>query len=323
MAIDGVQWYLPSRKIDKNRIDYPATEATFGTTVLHMDHSGEILRTPPIEHASELRKLWNRLSPVMKRRFLAIDRTDLADERTILASYRTKMALARTGLAFTRTGVSFIGFGIALTKQFKPGWWSILDVASILVGITMVSEGFHWYIWGRHAGIQGIDAVRSISEKSSIWDFIFPPQHMRPDSDDSPLPLFLKAEQVPGILGTTGLALERTLIADRRNVKSRLRTVMARSRTGMAFIRTGTSIFSVGFGLLVYFGGGIAFSTLFNLILIFVGIALILDGLYWHIPAEKMRANFATCMEDMVIPMVDYGKPTSSWKKVVFSHDDI
>ena len=323
MAVEGVQWYLPSRRIDRNRIDYPATEATFGTTVLHVNHAGEILRTPPVEGAGKLRKLWNRLSPVMKRRFLAIDRTDLADERTILASYRTKMALARTGLAFTRTGVSFVGLGIALARQFKAGWWSILDIALMFVGLIMVSEGFRWYIWGRKAGVQGLDAVQNVSKKSSIWDFIFPPHHTEPDSDDSPLPLFLHAQQAPGILGTTGLALERTLIADRRNVKSRLRTVMARSRTGMAFIRTGSSIFSVGFGLLVYFGMGNTFMSVLNVFLILVGLAFICDGLYWHVPAERLRAKFAHCMEDMEIPLVDYGKPTSSWKRVVFSYDDL
>ncbi len=82
------------------------------------------------------------------------------------------------------------------------------------------------------------------------------------------------------------------------------------------------SIFSVGAGLLFYFGTGNLFWTVFNLILMAVGAFLIGDGFYWHIPAEKVRKQFPYCYADMEIALPDYGKPASSWKKVVFRHDN-
>jgi len=119
MAVDGLLWYLPARREGGRPPSYPVTEPTFGTTVLELRGPGDNIgfaRTAPVQGADKLRAKWNRLTPVMRRRFLAIDRTDLAEERTILGYYRTIMARARTGLAFTRTGISFVGFGIALFR---------------------------------------------------------------------------------------------------------------------------------------------------------------------------------------------------------------
>ncbi len=326
MAVDGVRWYLPARKVHKHLIDYTGTEPTFGTTVLQVSHSGDshrFSRTAPIENADKLRSTWNRLTPVMKRRFLANDRTDLAEERTILASYRTRMARARTGLAFTRTGISFIGLGIALIRQFHSGYWTGFDAALIVFGVLMVTEGFHWNIPERSAGAQTLDAVRHGGGKIPIWDFMFPPRHKKPENDEYPLPLFFNHKHAPGIWGTTGLALERTLIADRRNLKSRLRTIMARSRTGLAFIRTGASIFSTGFALLIYFGTGSPAWTCFDLVLLTIGLGGIIDGLYWHIPAKRIQDIFTHCASDVEIVLADYGKPSANWKKVVLSHEDL
>jgi hypothetical protein len=140
--------------------------------------------------------------------------------------------------------------------------------------------------------------------------------------DDMPPKLMVKGTHAPGIWGTTGLALERTLLAERRNVKSRLRTTMARSRTGLSFIRTGTSIFSVGLGLLFYFGWGNILWTLFDFLLMLAGLLLIADGLYWHISAERTKRQLPYCFEDLEIRMPDFGKPTQFWKKVIFSYDD-
>jgi uncharacterized membrane protein YidH (DUF202 family) len=327
MAADGLLWYLPARKEGGRPPSYPVTEPTFGTTVLELRGPGDNIgfaRTAPVQGADKLRAKWNRLTPVMRRRFLAIDRTDLAEERTTLGYYRTIMARARTGLAFTRTGISFVGFGVALLRQFPSGgWgWTALDGIIILLGIVMGLEGFHWYFSGRQAGHAGLSVVQQRERAHSVWDFMFPPLHKRTSVEDLPSTLAIEANHEPGIWGTTGLALERTLIADRRNVKSRLRTVMARSRTGLAFIRTGTGMFSVGLGLLVYFGTGSVGWAVFNGILMVIGLLLIGDGLYWHIPAEKIKEQFPYCFGDMEIVMPDYGKPSLSWKTVIFSHDD-
>jgi len=326
MAIDGLKWYIPSRETGKKRLDCTSTEPTWGTTVLEVSNPGDnpvFTRTSPVKDADKLRTDWSSLSPVMRRRFLASDRTDLAEERTTLACYRTIMARARTGLSFTRTGIAFIGVGIVFLRQFRSGSWTVFDASLILVGILMAMEGFHWYIPGRSAGIKGFESVRKTENNKSIWDFVFPSFHkLRGNKNiDSFLPVH--ASHSAGIWATTGLALERTVLADRRNVMARLRTVMARSRTGMAFIRTGMSISAVGMGLLVYFGIGNIAWTVCNITLIIAGIVLITDGLYWHIPAEKIRRQFPYCFADMEISIPDYGKPVRFWNKVVFSHDDL
>lgn len=326
LAIDGLKLSQPEKTEVKDDNPYPLTEPTFGTTILEFDKEKSqpaYIRTAPIPGAAELRNHWNKLTPVMRRRFLAIDRTDLADERTFLASYRTRMARARTGLAFTRTGIAFSGLGIALLRNFPYSAWNILDISLILLGITMTLEGFHWYLPGRRTSKKTVEAITMISKKISIWDFIFRPFHKRLHPDDLPPTLSIKSTYAPGIWGTTGLALERTLVAERRNVKSRLRTIMARSRTGMSFIRTGASLFSIGMGLQVYFGFANFLWTIHNGTLMLVGLFLIIDGFYWHLPAERTRKQFPYCFADMEIMFPDYATPSPFWKKVVFSHDDL
>ena len=327
MAYDGLKWYLPARKVGKKAIDCSFSEPTWGTTVLEVKRPGYIpdfARTPVVDGAEALRHEWKGLSPVMRRRYLASDRTDMAEERTQLACYRTLMAKARTGLAFTRTGFALIGLGIALVRQFKAGPWMALDISLILAGTLMAGEGFYWYFSGRSAGLLGHATVKSAADKTTIWELLFPPSHKKPDPDDmhfTDLPL--KAGQSPGIWATTGLALERTFLADRRNVMARLRTVMARSRTGMAFIRTGMVISSIGMGLLVYFGAGSIPWTVLDISMMVVGLALLTDGFYWRLPAEKTRRQFPYCFGGMEITIPDYGKPSREWRKAVFDNDDI
>ncbi len=326
MVFDGYTWYLPARKIGRKTVSGTITEPTFGSTFLEQSDSADgagYRRTPLIPGAQQARAQWNRLSPVQKRRFLAIDRTDMAEERSILAGFRTILAQSRTGLAFTRTGIAFIGLGIAFLRQFHAGPWTVFDGVLILTGIVMMLEGFHWYLPGRHAGKYSSDGLEKAQKRASIWEFMFPPFHRHISPNDLPSPLQISGTHVPGIWGTTGLALERTLIADRRNVKARLRTVMAQSRTGLAFIRTGTSLFSVGMGLQVFFGFQNIFWTCFNMVLIGLGLMLMADGTYWHFPAEKIKKQFPYCYGDMEIAFPDYGKPSADWSKVVFNHEDM
>jgi uncharacterized membrane protein YidH (DUF202 family) len=324
MAVDGLIWYIPARKTGKKKSAFARTEPTQGTTLLTVSDAGSIpvfTRSAPVEGADKLREGWNNLSPVMRRRFLAGDRTDLAEERTLLAWYRTLMARARTGLAFARTGIAFTGLGIALLRQFHTGPWTLFDITLIATGVLMATEGFYWYFPGRHAGKEGFATVRRTGEKWNIWDFVFPLAHKHPGPENIYAELSVKASHSPGIWATTGLALERTLLAERRNVMARLRTVMARSRTGMAFMRTGMSISAVGGGLLVYFGAGSIPWMIFNVVLVLFGLVLIADGLYWHLPAEKIKKQFPYCFGDMEITIPDYGIPARNWQKVVFNHE--
>jgi hypothetical protein len=180
-------------------------------------------------------------------------------------------------------------------------------------------EGARWYFPGRRAVVESIKTTKQIEESTSIWDFMF---RAFSRLDDLPPKLTLKGSYAPGIWGTTGLALERTLLAERRNVKARLRTTLARSRTALRFIRTGTSVFSVGFGLQVYFGFGNVLWTVLDFVMIVGGLFMILEGIFWYVQAERRKKQLPYCWEGLEIRMPDYGKPTQFWKKVTFSYED-
>lgn len=324
MTVDGTRWYLPARKQGQRPIQCASTDPTWGSTVLKLSNPGNnpvFTRSEAVTGAEELRKDWTSLSPVMRRRFLASDRTDFAEERTVLACYRTGMARARTGLAFARTGVAMIGTGLGLLRQFKAGPWTAFDIVLIATGTLMAMEGIHWYLPGRSAGTKGFLSVVGKQEAKSIWDFMLPPVFKSPEwGYMSPPPV--KPSHAPGIWATTGLALERTVLADRRNVMARLRTVMARSRTGMALIRTGMAISATGMGLQVYFSASSVLWTAFNVLLILIGLTFIADGLLWQIPAERIRQQLPYCFGDMEITVPEYGKPARYWGKAVFTNDN-
>jgi len=326
MTVDGLIWYVPARAIGKKKLFKVVTTPSTGISVLEVvNPEGRFFfeRTASVPGADALRGKWRGLTPVMRRRFLANDRTDFAEERTLLSFYRTLMAKARTGLAFSRTGIAFIGIGIALLRQTHRGLWDIFSYGLVVTGITMVLEGLHWYFPGRRAGKESFDSVKAEGAKTTIWDLVFPPVHKRPvDSSFVAAPLPVRASHAPGIWGTTGLALERTVLAERRNVMARLRTIMARSRTGLGFVRTGMNFSAVGAALLVSFGTGRPVWTAVEAAILVIGLILIGDGLYWHIPAEKIRKQFPYCFGEMEIAIPDYGKPARLWGKVVFSHDN-
>jgi uncharacterized membrane protein YidH (DUF202 family) len=329
LIVEGLRWYLPTRRAARRPVEFDTTRPTGGTTVLEAIRDGEgdprFARSEPVPGAAALREGWNRLSPVMRRRFLASDRTDLAEERTYLASLRTKMARARTGLAFARTGIAFGGVGIALlrTHEFRTGAWPLFDAALLAIGAAMMIEGLVRYLGDRRAGAQGDESVRSAADAPSVWEAVLPPrfdERLLLDGVSAVPPVALTHD--PGIWGTTGLALERTVLADGRCVMARLRTIMARSRTGLAFVRTGMLMCAVAGGLLVYFGDSSAAWAALYVLLFTAGALLVADGLWWHLPAERSRRQLPYCYCDVEIPIPDYGKPARSWAKVVFSHDD-
>ncbi len=322
MVVEGITWYMPMRNVEPRGIGYVPARSTFGTTIpeIRASEVGTVLtRSEPVNGAQELRNRWNRLSPVMRRRFFAIDRSDLAEERTLLAMYRTKMARSRTGLAFASTGTSVVGFGILLWRNYPVGAWSVFYAGLIVTGVLMFMEGARWYFPGRRAVVESIKTTRQIEESTSIWDFMF---RAFSRLDDLPPRLALKGTYAAGIWGTTGLALERTLLAERRNVKARLRTTLARSRTALRFIRTGISIFSVGFGLQVYFGWGSRWWTIFDFVLIISGLFMVAEGAFWYVKAEQRKKQLPYCWEGLEIRIPDYAKPTQLWKKVIFNYED-
>jgi uncharacterized membrane protein YidH (DUF202 family) len=329
MAVDGLRWYLPARSIASRQPACRLTDGERGSSVLTAtwdDDAPQFDRSDQVDGAAGLRQGWQDLSPVMRRRFLAGDRTDYAEERTLLGCLRTRMARARTGLAFSRTGIALVGLGIALLRieRFRTSFWTWFDGALILLGIAKIGEGLLWYLPGRRAGREGFASIRRTGGQPTIWDSLFPPAHQRPEAAaGSSCRLPVSASQSPGIWATTGLALERTVLAERRNVMARLRTIMARSRTGLAFIRTGMSVSAIGAGLLATFGTSSFAWAAFYAVLTAAGALFIADGLYWHLPAERMRREFPYCYCDVEITVPDYGRPSRTWATAVFSHDDL
>ncbi len=323
MAVDGLMWYVPIRGIARrglNRISSSPAEGVTILTVSNPEGAYYFSRTGPVDGAEELRAGWDKLSPVMRRRFLANDRTDLAEERTILAFYRTLMSKARTGLALSRTGISLLGVGIAMLRHIHKGQWNVFNIALILMGTVMMMEGVYWYFPGRRAGKESLISQLRSEGKRAIWDYVLPPV-FRNDSDvRRTISPPVKASHAPGVYGTTGLALERTLLAERRNVMARLRTTMARSRTGLGFIRTGMNFIAVGLGLLVSSTLTHASWIILEAVILAVGFVLTADGLYWHLPAEKIRRQFPYCFGELEIAVPDYTKPARLWGRVVFRH---
>jgi len=322
---DGLFWYLPARRETREIKRYPLYEVPEGFSALEVsDPGGEMnfSRSAVVESAAALRRDWDSLSPVERRRFLANDRLNIAEERTVQAYLRTMMGKARTGLAFGRTGVAFVGIGIGFLRQFDPGPWSVFDWALIAAGTMMLAEGFHWYLPGRKAADIGRETIAKASGKKGPWDFIFPSLCLYTTLHRDQSAEALSPQAQPGVWATTGLALERTVLADRRNAMSMLRTLMARSRTGTAFIRTGFSIMAVGAGLFVYFGGENALWAAFDILLVVVGLYLIGDGLRWSLPAERIKRRSPFCAGDFEIVHPDYSEPAVSWERISFSHDN-
>lgn len=324
MVFDGLKWYLPARQLKTKLPVCIDTGATGGTTVLTVANEKDFpvfSRTDETTGARKLRSSWTSLSPVMRRRYLASDRTDYAEERTVLACMRTHMAKARTGLAFIRTGIAFASLGFGLVRHFHSSHWLAFDLALMAVGAAMVAEGFLWYPSGRKAGVEGNASVKRSFGDGSIWDYFFPHRHIAPGPSSIPLTLPVRSSDLPGVWATTGVALERTVLAERRNVMSRLRTIMARERTGFAFIRTGRSFIFIGIAFILFFGLDPLGWNIFNWLMVGIGLLLVADGLYWSLPAERQRRQFPYCFGDLDITIPDYGTPGRFWRRVVFSHE--
>ncbi len=324
MVVVNMLKYLPARKINIVLPPYASTTPTGGTSVLKVENEEEypiFSRTPEVPGAAELRADWSSLSPVMRRRFLASDRTDYAEERTTLACLRTWVANVRTWLAFVRTGGAFLGLGLGLIRAYPVGLWRIFDLALVGLGLIMIAEGLYWYSRGHQTAKVGFNSVKRMNAKKNIWDFFFPHRQL-PDSLIKMGSLPIHKGAAAGIWATTGLALERTVLADRRNFMARLRTVMACGiRTGYSYIRTGLTLFFIGLVFAVYFHRTNVYWYCYEISMMLGGLALIAEGLLCALPAEKLRQQFPYCNADIEITIPDYGVPCRTWKKAIFDRE--
>lgn len=325
LMVDGLRWYMPARRVSGRRLTSALPPRGPGIRVLKVRLEGfrpVFERSEAVPGAEALREDWEGLTPVMRRRFLALDRTDLAEERTLLAYFRTLMAKSRTGLALGRTGVAVAGIGVALVRQFHHGGWDIVGWLLVTVGVVMTLEGLFWYFPGRRAGRDSAKATAKAESRPTVWKVVLPPacgDPLKVPAHPRPSPLVTPGQQ-PGIWGTTGLALERTILAERRNVMARLRTHMSRARTGLAFIRTGMNFTAVGLGLLVSFGLRNPHWTVLEVCVLGLGLLLVGDGLYWFLPSERIRRRLPYCFAEMDIFLPEYTRPVCEWSKAVFDN---
>jgi uncharacterized membrane protein YidH (DUF202 family) len=324
LLVDGILWYLPARRVSHRHLTSGLPQPTSGVTVLFAtlrDFTPIFQRSAPVPGAEALRDGWDELTPVMRRRFLALDRTDMAEERTLLAYFRTLMGKSRTGMALGRTGIGLAGIGSALIRQFSSDRWSLMGWVFIAMGLVMTLEGLSWYLSGRKAGRQSFDSTRQAETQGTPWDLVLPPKTMDPREQRHRAAPKPQGGSMPGIWGTTGLALERTLLAERRNVMARLRTHMSRARTGLAFVRTGMNFSAVGLGLLVSFGLNSPAWSILEGSTLGLGLLLVADGLYWYLPSERIRRSMPYCFHDFEIALPDYTRPVSEWSTAVFSNE--
>ncbi len=311
--VDGLLWYLPARRASGRGLPDPVPEpdpalGNVGVLAVSANTLWPCFRwLPAVPGAKALRAGWSLLSPVARRRFLAMDRTALALERTSLAELRSIMARSRTGLALGRTGIAVAGIGIAMLRQFPRGPWDLGSGALVAMGAVMTLEGLYWYLPARRAGTLCQTAMRRAEAAGGPWTVAAPPA----GASGGPPPVW--PDMAPGVFGTTGLALERTLLAERRNVMARLRTHLAKARTGLAFIRTGLNAVAVGLGLLAWFGTASTGWTVFNLVLLFGGLILAGDGLAWYLPSVRAGRSLPFCHADFEMDVPDYAAPAVTW----------
>jgi len=313
---DGFLWYLPARRMSHRGLPapVPVPDPSLGNTGILSVCANQLWPgfrwLPAVPGGQALRDAWSRLSPIARRRFLAMDRTALALERTTLAELRSIMARSRTGLALGRTGIAVAGVGIAMLRQFHHGIWDIATFGLIGMGTVMSLEGLYWYLPARRAGGLSQEAMCRGRDCPSPRTLTNSPAQAASVPD---VPETGWTGGRVGVLGTTGLALERTLLAERRNVMARLRTQMARSRTGLSFVRTGVNAVAVGLGLLAWFGTASPGWTAFNLALLAGGLVLVADGLRWHLPADRARRETALCTADFELAVPDYAVEEAGW----------
>ena len=319
MAVDGLLWYHPIRHLARRQPREPVGPSDHVTVPIAILDEGRIVvwRSPPVPNALELANDCDRLSPVMRRRFLALERTELALERTRQAYFRTIMAKSRTGMALVRTGIALAGVGMVFLRRLPGESADVMGIGLLLVGTVLILEGMTWYFTGRKSGRQSQYEAAQAGDKASAWSMLLPPSTPGLAGRRYRCVPMIRPGCSPGIWGTTGLALERTLLAERRNVMARFRTNHARSRTGLAFIRTAANFVAVGLGLLLTGpAGGIGWTVL-DCFIIAVGLLLLADGFYWIIPAARERWQLPFCDCQMEITVPDYTVPAEQWRTFV------
>ena len=238
-----------------------------------------------------------------ERTGLAYWRNTMAQWRTLMACYRTDMAEGRTALSFTRTGLAVITIAVALMRSHQFHSPFIFYIALILFGIFLSLFSLPVYLRVRRSrlsppGNQTLVEVTSATllflEEYHFIDGMTTPPSRSKETMLARLGDFLANYSTilypsPASRERTHLARERNVLAAQRTIAACYRTIYARARTGLALCRTGVSFMSIGIGFITYFGLGM--NTIFDLMLILVGLLMCIDGILWYLPVRKEQAE--------------------------------
>ena len=247
---------------------------------------------------------------------VGVVRTNLASWRNIMAQWRTRLACWRTDMAAGRTWLNVMRFGLGLTalgntllRSAKTTGYLALDIACLLMGLTLAACAVRAYLrlrLSRHR-LPGIQTLVEVSAAAlqflEEYHFIEEPGRRRPASKQTMLARLgdmlenhaTILEIASGAPERIHLARERNVLAAQRTVCACYRTIAGRARTGLAFIRTGVAILGLGLGLLRYFPTGAL--SIVDWLLVVAGVAMIVDGLLWYWPVRKEPVRTPRCMD--------------------------
>ena len=237
-----------------------------------------------------------------ERTGLAFWRNTMAQWRTRLACYRTDQAKARTALAFVRVGLAIAAISRTLSSSPKFAGHPFLAYVALGMGLLLLFLALPTYLQVRRSRLTPPRDQTLVEVSGATLSFLENYQNIEHAEPGRQLKETMLA-RLGDLLGNyctilspsppsrerTHLARERNVLAAQRTIAGCYRTIYARARTGLAFIRTGVSFVSVGIGLIGYFGLG--FKTVFDGILIIIGLLMIIDGGLWYLPVRKEQAE--------------------------------
>ena len=237
-----------------------------------------------------------------ERTGLAFWRNIMAHWRTRMACYRTDLAKARTALAFVRMGLAFATLSRTLLSSKSFSIAPAVAYGVLAVGLLLLFGALPTYLKVRRSRMTPPRHQTLVEVSAATLSFLENYHNL----ECAPKPAQIKETMLarlgdlladystiiypaPASRERTHLARERNVLAGQRTVAGCYRTIYARARTGLAFIRTGVSFVSIGIGLIGYFGlGG---QTLFDMMLIIIGLLMIVDGAFWYLPVRKEQAE--------------------------------
>jgi uncharacterized membrane protein YidH (DUF202 family) len=241
-----------------------------------------------------------------ERTCLAFWRNTLAKWRTRLACYRTDLAKARTNLSFLRWGLGMTALANTLMRTHAFGGIFYFYWGLIVAGVSLSFFGLFGYLKIRKPRISPPGVQTLVEVTAATLNFLEDYHFIEGGSRNTPqkktmlgrLADFLEGYSTilhpsPSYKERVHLARERNVLAGQRTVASCYRTIAARARTGLSFLRTGVALSSLGFGLLKYFG--FSLSTVFDALIIVVGLLMIFDGILWYWPVRNEQAETPRC----------------------------